>query len=155
MNKNLPIGADEQRPCPACGGDIKHFGHYTRLFKCDLDDIKVAIAEARERFPENVTIDADACELLLKAYELKTVSDTPRTDSNNTFGQGRVPSELSRQLEIELNAAMLANQILRSAMYDIQEYDQWLYITGEKFGKCYRIAEKALTESALDGKGNL
>ena len=35
---------------------------------CDIDNIKTAIAEARERFPEHVTIEADALELLLNSY---------------------------------------------------------------------------------------
>ena len=38
------------------------------LMNCDIDNIKTAIAEARERFPEHVTIEADALELLLNSY---------------------------------------------------------------------------------------
>jgi hypothetical protein len=76
--------ASKVLPCPIFGGDLKHYGHITRLLKCDLDNIKVAIAEARERFPENVTIDADACELLLKAYEATTeIMDTANMKTNS------------------------------------------------------------------------
>ena len=39
----------------------------------DVDAIKVAIAEARERFPEHVTFFADTAELLLNNY-LKTTT---------------------------------------------------------------------------------
>ena len=79
---------------------------------------------------------------------------TPRTDKlveeayiQDERGGGwmkSVPADFARNLE-------LANSILRSAMYDIQEHDN----DGARFGKCGRIAEKALTESALDEKGRM
>jgi len=50
-----------------------------------------------------------------------------------------------------INSLIRANGILRSAMYDIQEHERycgWI-------GCCSQIAEKALKDSALDGKGRL
>lgn len=58
------------------------------LIKNDIDDIRVAIAEARERFPEHVTIEADALEILLKAYEEKqTVAAMPNESSSPASGE--------------------------------------------------------------------
>ena len=83
-------------------------------------------------------------------------TETPRTDAIEPYCvrydletkeiKGEyVPSDFARTLELELNAALKANSILRSAMYDIQEND--INDGG--------IAEKALTLSSLDEKGHM
>ena len=50
------------------------------LTKQDADDIKTAIAEARERFPEHVTMQADCAELLLNSYLKNETVAEPAND---------------------------------------------------------------------------
>lgn len=49
------------------------------LIQCDIDNIKTAIAEACQRFPEHVEIEADALELLLNSYlKNETVAESSK-----------------------------------------------------------------------------
>ena len=52
----------------------------SELTKQDVDDMRVAIAEARNRFPEHVTMQADCAELLLNSYLKNETVAEPASD---------------------------------------------------------------------------